>query len=111
MVDLADSGRVINQIRLVEELHRWGQWLLWDESCWLHERRKTLASLLRRGRKGIWYRRRRLVQMARYRKVDTRIWGDTKFRDLSSPGPSAKYLWLFVLTGPHTSNVPGLFRA
>jgi hypothetical protein len=49
--------------------------------------------------------------MARYRKIDTRMWGDSKFRELSSPSPSAKYLWIFLLTGPHTSNVPGLFRA
>lgn len=49
--------------------------------------------------------------MARYRKIDTRMWGDSKFRELSSPGPSAKYLWVFLLTGPHTTNLPGLFRA
>ena len=41
MVDLTDSGRVIDPITLAEELHRRGQWLLWDESCWLQERRKT----------------------------------------------------------------------
>ena len=49
--------------------------------------------------------------MARYRKIDTRIWGDVRFRELSSPPPSGKYLWLFLLTGPQTSNIPGLFRA
>jgi len=49
--------------------------------------------------------------MARYRKIDTRMWGDVKFRELSSPAPSAKYLWIFLLTGPHTTNLPGLFRA
>ena len=49
--------------------------------------------------------------MARYRKIDTRMWGDSKFRKLSSPGPSAKYLWIYLLTGPHTTNLPGLFRA
>jgi hypothetical protein len=48
--------------------------------------------------------------MARYRKIDTRMWADGKFRELSSPGPSAKYLWVFLLTGPHTTNLPGLFR-
>jgi hypothetical protein len=46
--------------------------------------------------------------MARYRKIDTRMWGDTKFRALSS---EAKYLWIFLLTGPHTTILPGLFRA
>ena len=49
--------------------------------------------------------------MARYRKIDTRMWGDGRFRDLSSPDPSGKYLWVFLLTGPQTSNIPGLFRA
>src|SRR2546427_3847788 len=48
--------------------------------------------------------------MARYRKIDTRMWGDCRFRELSSPSPSAKYLWMFLLTGPHTSNIPGLSR-
>jgi len=38
------------------------------------------------------------------------MWGDGRFRQLSSPQPSAKYLWIFLLTGPHTSNIPGLFR-
>jgi len=42
LVDLTDSGRIIDPITLAEELHHgWGQWLLWDESCWLQERRKT----------------------------------------------------------------------
>lgn len=49
--------------------------------------------------------------MARYRKIDTRIWGDSKFRELSSPKPSGKFLWMFLLTGPQTTNIPGLFHA
>jgi hypothetical protein len=49
--------------------------------------------------------------MARYRKIDTRMYGDSRFRELSSPEPSGKYLWVFLLTGPQTSNIPGLFRA
>src|SRR6266446_3179831 len=49
--------------------------------------------------------------MSRYRKIDTRMWGDVRFRELSSPSPSGKYLWMFLLTGPQTSNIPGLFRA
>jgi hypothetical protein len=48
--------------------------------------------------------------MARYRKIDTRMWADAKFRALSSPLPSGKYLWIALLTGPHTTNLPGLFR-
>ncbi|PWT92230.1 MAG: hypothetical protein C5B55_06765, partial [Blastocatellia bacterium] len=49
--------------------------------------------------------------MGRYRKVDTRTWGDAKFQALSRPEPSGRYLWFFLLTGPHTTNLPGLFRA
>jgi len=49
--------------------------------------------------------------MARYRKIDTRMYGDMKFRNLSSPAVSSKYLWIYLLTGPHTTNLPGLFRA
>lgn len=49
--------------------------------------------------------------MARYRKIDVRMWGDGKFRALSSPPASGKYLWIFLLTGPHTTNLPGLFRS
>jgi len=48
--------------------------------------------------------------MARYRKIDTRMWADAKFRTLSSPPPSGKYLWIALLTGPYTTNLPGLFR-
>jgi hypothetical protein len=55
--------------------------------------------------------REKLSDMARYRKIDTRMWGDSKFRELSSPQPSGKYLWMFLLTGPQTSNIPGLFHA
>lgn len=45
----------------------------------------------------------------RYRKVHTRMWGDERFRSLSAPPPNGQTLWVFLLTGPHTVNVPGLF--
>jgi hypothetical protein len=47
----------------------------------------------------------------RYRKIEVRTWGDEKFRTLSPMPPSAQGLWLFLLTGPHTGPIPGLFRA
>jgi hypothetical protein len=47
----------------------------------------------------------------RYRKIEVRMWGDEKFRTLSPLPPSAQGLWLFLLTGPHTGPIPGLFRA
>lgn len=49
--------------------------------------------------------------MARYRKVEVRTWADDKFMALSPMPPSGRGLWLFLMTGPHTSQVPGLFRA
>jgi hypothetical protein len=47
--------------------------------------------------------------MARYRKVDIRMWGDEKFRSLSRPSPNGQFLWIYLLTGPHTNGLPGVF--
>jgi hypothetical protein len=49
--------------------------------------------------------------MSRYRKIEVRIWSDEKFRSLSSLLPSAQALWFYLLTGPHTGPIPGLYRA
>lgn len=49
--------------------------------------------------------------MARHRKIDTGMWGDEKFRSLTRPRPNAQSLWIFILTGPHTTAAPGLFCA
>ena len=49
--------------------------------------------------------------MARYRKLDVRIWIDDKFQELSPPPPCGRYLWFYLLTNPETVNVPGLYRA
>jgi len=50
--------------------------------------------------------------MARFRKVETRIWNDEKFRDLSD---QAKLVFLLILTHPHMASlgamretIPGL---
>lgn len=50
-------------------------------------------------------------QVSRYRKVEVRTWGDERFRALSPMPPSGQGLWLFLITGPHTGPIPGLFRA
>ena len=42
-----------------------------------------------------------------YRNVSVRMWGDEKFRRLFQ---DAKLLWLYLLTGPHTTILPGLFE-
>lgn len=49
--------------------------------------------------------------MSRYRKIEVRTWSDEKFRRLSGMHPSGQSLWFFLLTGPHTTAIPGLFRA
>ena len=45
----------------------------------------------------------------RYSRVSRRMWRDEKFRALSAPKPNARDLWLFLLTGPHCTAIPGLF--
>ena len=45
--------------------------------------------------------------MARYRKIDTKIWADEKFRALSNHG---KLAFLFLLTHPHMTSL-GAMRA
>lgn len=45
--------------------------------------------------------------MARYRKIDPRIWNDGKFRDMSDNG---KLVFLFLLTHPHMTAL-GAMRA
>lgn len=49
--------------------------------------------------------------MSRHRKIDVRMWGDAKFRSLSAAKPNAQTLWVYLLTGPHTTSIPGLFMA
>lgn len=49
--------------------------------------------------------------MSRYRKIEVRTWADERFRRLSPIPPSGQGLWFFLLTGPHTGPIPGLFRA
>jgi hypothetical protein len=47
--------------------------------------------------------------MGRYRKIETRTWGDDKFVELSPIPACGQGLWLYLLTGPHTNSIPGLF--
>lgn len=49
--------------------------------------------------------------MSRYRKVEVRMWGDRKFKALTPMPPCGRGLWIFLLTGPHTTNIPGVFAA
>lgn len=47
----------------------------------------------------------------RYRTLDVRLWGDEKFRALSPLQPSGQALFLYLLTNPNTTTIPGLYRA
>lgn len=47
----------------------------------------------------------------RFRKIEVRMWGDEKFRALSPLPPCGQGLWVFLLTGPHTGPIPGVFRS
>jgi len=52
-----------------------------------------------------------VLRMSRYRKVEVKTYGDEKFRKLSPIPPCGQGLWLYLITGPHTTSLPGLFRA
>lgn len=47
----------------------------------------------------------------RYRLVDVRIWCDQKFISLSPLQPSGQALFLYLLTNPNTTVIPGLYRS
>lgn len=47
----------------------------------------------------------------RYRTLDVRLWGDEKFRALSPLKSSGQALFLYLLTNPNTTSIPGLYRA
>lgn len=49
--------------------------------------------------------------MSRYRKIEVSTWTDEKFRALSPMPACAQGLWFFLLSGPFTGPIPGLFRA
>ena len=49
--------------------------------------------------------------MARYRKVEPRVWWDEVFRELSPSSPSGQVLWIYLLTCPFSTAIPGLFVA
>lgn len=42
------------------------------------------------------------------RNISVGTWGDEKFCRLSAPQPNAQTFWLYLLTGPETTNMPGV---
>lgn len=49
--------------------------------------------------------------MGIYRRIEVHTWVDTKFKNLSPIKPSGQALWFYLLTGPQTGIIPGLFKA
>lgn len=49
--------------------------------------------------------------MARYRKVDIRVWGDERVRRLSVPTPNGRDCWLYLLTAAQSTALPGVIPA
>jgi len=45
-----------------------------------------------------------------YRRLHTKVWDDERFLALSRVAPSGQSLWLWLLLGPHTTPLPGLWR-
>lgn len=45
--------------------------------------------------------------MSRYRKVEVGVWTDGKFQALSPAPPNGQTLWLYLLSGPRTTIIPG----
>jgi hypothetical protein len=50
-----------------------------------------------------------MSELLRYRTVATRIYSDRKFQNLSKPQPNGQTLFIYLLTGPQTTNLPGLY--
>ena len=46
-----------------------------------------------------------------YRRIKVAMWADDKFLRLSRPKPNAQSLWVYLLAGPDTSQIPGLIVA
>lgn len=46
-----------------------------------------------------------------HRKVEPALWFNDAFRALSAPKPNAQTLWLYLLTGPRTTMIPGVVMA
>lgn len=49
--------------------------------------------------------------MSRYRKIHVKMWSSPDFLALSAPKPNGRDLFVHLLTGPHTTAIPGVFCA
>lgn len=44
------------------------------------------------------------------RHLEAGVWADPRFQALGKPLPNAQTLYLYLLSGPHTAQLPGLYR-
>jgi hypothetical protein len=49
--------------------------------------------------------------MARFRKTELRMWADARFRALTPPAPNARDLWIALIIGECTTQIPGIVVA
>lgn len=49
--------------------------------------------------------------MARFKKIDVRMYADSKFLALTPPEACGQSLWIYLITGPQTNSIPGLYVA
>jgi hypothetical protein len=49
--------------------------------------------------------------VARFRKAEMRMWADARFRSLTPPRPNARDLWIALLIGECTTQIPGIVVA
>ena len=49
--------------------------------------------------------------MARYRKVDPRVYSDERVRKLSRPAPNGRDCWMYLLTAKEAFSMPGVIPA
>ncbi|MBR8344686.1 hypothetical protein KDX40_13155 [Burkholderia ambifaria] len=55
--------------------------------------------------------KRELPERSRYRVIEVRMWADQRFCALTPIPPSGQGLWVYLLSGPHTGPIPGIFSA
>ena len=46
--------------------------------------------------------------MSRYRKISVGMYADAGYRSLSKPQPNGQSLWVWLITGPMTTQIPGV---
>lgn len=56
-------------------------------------------------------KRKKRNNTIRFRKISPSMWDDATFRELSPIPPCGQGLWIYLLTNPDTTNIPGCYRS